>query len=172
MHNQQPPASNTAPERYRTLLEINNAVISNLTREALFHAIASALRRVIPFDRTAIFLHDPKKDVLRLFVLESFLPSSYFTVGLEMAPGESHVGWVFQSRRPLLRRNLEKERQYPMEDHALADGVRSYVVVPLVAREKTIGVLAVASTRTNQYSEATPPSSKRPQTRSPSPSKT
>jgi len=154
MDNQQPPASNAAPERYRTLLEINNAVISNLTRDALFHAIASALRRVIPFDRTAIFLHDPKKEVLRLFVLESFLPSSYFTVGLEMAPGESHVGWVFQSRRPLLRRNLEKERQYPMEDHAFADGVRSYVIVPLVAREKTIGVLAVASTRTNQYSEA------------------
>ena len=154
MDSPQPPAPDAAAERYRTLLEINNAVISSLRQEALFHSIASALHRVIPFDRTAIFLHDPRKDVLRLFVLESVLPSSYFTVGLETAPGESHVGWVFQSRRPLLRRNLEKERQYPMEDRAVADGVRSYVVVPLVAREKTIGVLAVASTRTNQYSEA------------------
>jgi formate hydrogenlyase transcriptional activator len=141
-------------ERSRTLLDINNALISNLTQEALFRAIAQALRRVVPFDRTAIFLHDPDKDVLRLFVLESSLPSSYFTVGLEMAPGESHVGWVFRHQRPLLRRDLERERQYPMEDHALADGVRSYVIVPLMARGKTIGALAVASTTTNQYSEA------------------
>jgi len=140
-------------ERSRTLLEINNAVISNLTQEALFHAVAQALRRVVPLDRTAIFLHDPKKDVLRLFVLESFLPSAYFTVGLEMPPGESHVGWVFQNQRSLLRRDLEREREYAMEDRAFADGVRSYVIVPLVARGKAVGVLAAASTLAHRYSE-------------------
>jgi hypothetical protein len=41
-------------ERYRTLLEINNAIISSLTRDALF-AIAQALRRIVPFDCTAVF---------------------------------------------------------------------------------------------------------------------
>src|SRR5262245_18049021 len=113
-----------AERRQRLLLEINNAVISNLTREGLFHAIAQALRHVVPFERTAIFLHDAQRDVLRLFVLEASIASTYFTVGLEMASTESHVGWVFQHRRPLLRRDLQKERQYPMEDRALADGVR------------------------------------------------
>src|SRR5919109_2538355 len=85
-------------ERYRTLLDITNALVANLTREALFTAIAAALRRVVPFDRTAIFLHDPQRDVLRLFVLESLLPSSYFGVGLEIPASESHVGLVFQQR--------------------------------------------------------------------------
>src|SRR5207249_9301765 len=77
-----PPGEGTPGEtdRHRTLLEINNALIANLTREALFHAIARALRRVVPFERTAIFLHDAEKDVLKLFILESSLPSSYFTV--------------------------------------------------------------------------------------------
>src|SRR6058998_249261 len=140
-------------ERYRTLLEINNALIANLTRDALFRAIAEAVRRVVPFDRTAIFLHDPERKVLRLFVLESSLSSEYFQVGLEIEPGKSHVGRVFQNQRPLLRRDLEKERQYEMEDRALADGVRSYVIVPLVARGVSVGVLALASIRTNQYSD-------------------
>jgi len=140
--------------RYRTLLEITNAVVSNLTREALFHAIARALRRVMPFDRTAIFLHDPERDVLRLSVLESSLPSDYFAVGLEMTPVDSHVGRVFQTRQPLRRRDLMTEREFPMEERALADGVRSYVVVPLVARGTSLGALAVASTRPDQYSEA------------------
>src|SRR5262245_8090616 len=100
-------------ERYQTLLAINNALVSNLTREALFHAIAEALRRVVPFDRTAIFLHDPARDVLVLYILESSLPSSYFRVGLELAAGESHIGEVFRCQRPLLRRDLVRDRQYP-----------------------------------------------------------
>ncbi|HSB80831.1 MAG TPA: sigma 54-interacting transcriptional regulator [Candidatus Methylomirabilis sp.] len=141
-------------ERYRTLLEINNAVISNLTREPLFHAIAQALRRVLPIDRTAIFLHDAEKDVLRLFMLESSLPSSYFFVGLEMPAGDSHVGWVFRHQRCRLRRDLETEREYPMEERAFADGVRSYVIVPLAVRGRTIGTLALASAQPHQYAES------------------
>jgi transcriptional regulator with GAF, ATPase, and Fis domain len=151
-----PPLNQKAPgdaDRFRTLLEINNAVISNLTQESLFQAIAQALRRVIPIARTAIFLHDPQKDVLRLSMLEATLPSAYFSVGLEMPPAGSHVGWVFQHRQPLHRRDLEEERQFPMEDRAYGDGVRSYVIVPLVVRERCIGTLAVASTKPNQYSE-------------------
>ncbi|MGE5848982.1 MAG: sigma 54-interacting transcriptional regulator, partial [Candidatus Methylomirabilota bacterium] len=154
----QPPPSpeRTAgeAERYRTLLEINNAIISNLTPEPLFRAIAQALRRVFPIGRSAIFLHHPERDVLRLFMLESSLPSRYFHVGLEMAPGDSHVGLVFRQQRSLLRRDLEVERQYPMEDRAYEDGVRSYIIVPLVVRGMAIGTLAVASTNPNQYSES------------------
>jgi formate hydrogenlyase transcriptional activator len=141
-------------ERYRTLLEINNAIISSLSRDALFHAVFEALRRAVPFDRSAIFLHDRERDVLRLLALEAFLPSQYFVVGLEVPSGESHVGWVFQHQQPLLRRDLETERQYPAEDLAFADGVRSYVMVPLVAKGTCAGTLAVASRTRNRYSQA------------------
>ena len=150
------PGSSTSPgqaERYRTLLEINNALVANLTREGLFHDISGALRKVIPFDRTAIFLPDPARDVLRLFVLESSLTSQYFVVGLEM-PGDSHVGRVFREQNLLVRRDLATEREYPTEEQAYADGVRSYILAPLVARGQSVGVLAVASVNSNQYSEA------------------
>ncbi|MDQ2869675.1 MAG: sigma 54-interacting transcriptional regulator, partial [Acidobacteriota bacterium] len=143
-----------AAERYRSLLEINNAIVSNLKQTDLFHAIAGALRRVLPFDRTAIFLHDPEKSVLRLFLLESSLPSTpYFAVGLEMDPGRSHVGLVFRERRYLLRNDLQTEREYPTEDLLLEDGLRSLVVVPLTARGRVIGTLDVTSTLANRYSD-------------------
>ena len=141
-------------QRYRTLLEINNAIISSLTRDALFRAIATAVGREVSFARTAIFLHDAAQDVLRLFVLESSLPSNYFDVGLEIPAASSHVGWVFQQRQPLLRRDLERERVFPAEDQAFADGVRSYVIVPIIARGRAIGTFAVAGTRAGQYDEA------------------
>ena len=141
-------------ERYRTLLEINNAVVGNLARETLFAAIAPALRRVLPFERIAIFLHDPGRDVLRLFVFESVIPSPYFVVGLEFPASESHMGRVFKNRTPLLRCDLETEREYPAEDLALADGIRAFISVPLIARGQVIGTLAIASTVAGRYSEA------------------
>ncbi len=147
------PASPGQAERYRTLLEINNALVENLTQEALFHAIAESLRRVLPFDRTAIFLHDQQRNVLRLFVLESSLTSKYFVVGLEMPVGDSHVGRVFQSQELLLCRDLATERHYSADEQAYADGVRSYIIVPLVVHGRSIGVLAVASVNPSQYSE-------------------
>jgi formate hydrogenlyase transcriptional activator len=140
--------------RYRTLLEINNALIANLTRDTLFRAIARALRQVVPYDRTAIFLHEPAREVLRLFVLESSLPSTYFVVGLELPVEDTHVGWAFRHRRVLLRYDLSVERRYPMEERAYEDGVRSYLAVPLLARDRCLGVLAVASTSTDRYDEA------------------
>jgi formate hydrogenlyase transcriptional activator len=149
-----PEGSAAETARYRTLLEITNAVISSLRQDALFHAIAEALRRVVAFERIAIFLHDPARDVLRLFVLESSLPTAYFTVGLEMPAGESHVGRVFRTQELLLRRDLTSERQYPMEDRAYEEGVRSFVIVPLVTRGTALGTLAVASVRPHQYSES------------------
>src|SRR5262245_28459615 len=154
MAQEQPPSRIGAAERYRSLLEVNNAIISTLTRQELFHAIAVALRRVVAFERIAMFLHDAAADVLKLFVLESSLETDYFVVGLEMPVNDSHVGWVFREQRGLLRRDLLSERQYPMEERALQDGVRASMIVPLVVRGRSIGTLAVASVTPGQYSEA------------------
>src|SRR5262245_58908613 len=108
------PTKDADAQFLRTLLEINNAVISSLTQEALFRAIASALRRIMPFDRTAIFLHDANKGVLRLFILESSLPTSYFTVGMEMPEEESHVGLVFREQRYRVCGGVGSGRRCPM----------------------------------------------------------
>jgi len=63
------------------------------------------------------------------------------------------VGWVLEHRKPLLRHNLEEERQFAVEENLLAAGIRSYVVVPLVARGAAFGTLNVGSKTPNRYSE-------------------
>ncbi|MGH9962349.1 MAG: GAF domain-containing protein, partial [Pyrinomonadaceae bacterium] len=141
-------------ERERTLLEINNALMSNLTQDDLFHAIAQALHRVVPFDRSAIFLHDPERDVLKLFMLETKVPSTNFVVGYEMTPNESTSGVAFQNQKAMLRRDLEQERQFPTEDLLFAEGFRALCAVPLVIRSRSIGTLSVTSQTKDLYSEA------------------
>jgi transcriptional regulator with GAF, ATPase, and Fis domain len=58
-------------ERFRTLLEINNAIVTSLRRDELLHAICEALKPVLPFDRAAINIYEPETDLLRLHALET-----------------------------------------------------------------------------------------------------
>ncbi len=140
-----------AAERARSLLAINNAVVLNLTRDALFRAITDALRPVMPFDRSTIFLHDEDRNVLRLVVAESAIPSDYFVPGLELPLDGSHAGSAFRNQRVFFRPDLAHERQYHGEDVLVREGFRSLVVVPLVVRGKSIGTLNLGSRNPLQY---------------------
>jgi len=66
---------------------------------------------------------------------------------------ESHHGWVFQHQRPIVRRDLEKELQFPTEQPNLEEEMRSYCAVPLVLRGESLGVMIVLSSEKNLYSD-------------------
>ncbi len=142
-------------ERWRTLLEINNAIITNLSQDELLRSIVEALRRVVPFERAALTLYLPEKRAFRFVAIEGSFVSDYFQPGLEIGSEESSVGWVFHHQRPILRRDLEKEHQYSNERRLAREGMRSHCVVPMIVRGKSIGTLNVASSTRNQYSDDT-----------------
>ena len=142
-----------AADRARTLLAINNAVVLNLTRDALFHAITTALRPVIQFDRSTIFLHDAQRNVLRLVSAESGVPSNDFVPGMELGLTSSHAGWTFTHQRPFYNPDLARTRTYPGEDILLHEGFRSLIVLPLIVQGKSIGTLNLGSMHPMQYGE-------------------
>ncbi len=142
-----------AADRARSLLAINNAVVLNLTQDALFHAITTALRPVVPFDRMTIFLFDAQKNVLRMVVAESAVPSDHFVPGFELTLDHSHAGFAFVNQRPFFNPDLAKTRTYPGEEVLYREGFRSLVVVPLIVRGKSIGTLNLGSERPMQYGQ-------------------
>src|ERR1700678_4335048 len=140
-------------EKNRILLQINNAIITNLTQPALLHSISEAFLRVVSFDRCAITLYEPERDTFRFLAVERDLPSDYFRAGLEHRPSETCVGWAFDHQRPLLRRDLEKEQQYANERRLVAEGIQSMCVLPLVFQGKSIGTLSLVSREKDRYSD-------------------
>ena len=136
----------------RSLLDINNAIITSLTEEALLRSISEALRPSILFDRCAITLYTPETDSFRFLAVEGALRSDYFQRGLEVGRAETSAGWVFEHRRPL-RRNLEEEQQFANESRLWAEGLRSLCAVPLMLRGECIGTLSVVSREKLRYSE-------------------
>ena len=137
-------------DRSRSVLEINNAIISSLTEEALLRSIAEALRRVVAFDVSALTLYLPERDTFRFLAVEGRVGS--FRVGQEIQHEDTSIGWVFDHQQPCLRRDLEKEQEYSNERLLAAEGMRSHCVVPLIARGSCIGTLNVASKKADQYS--------------------
>src|SRR5262245_51543182 len=102
-------------DRYRALLEVNNAVITNLRRDDLLPAICAALRRVMVFDAAALSIYEPKRNALRFFALEGEFRSQYFVKGLVLKLEDSVSGEAFHNQRPLFRRNIQTEQQYISE---------------------------------------------------------
>ena len=142
-----------AAERAQSLLAINNAVVLNLTQDALFRAITAALRRVVTFDRCTIFLHDAQKNVLLMTASDSSVPSRHFVPGMELPLDRSHAGWAFLNQRVFLNTDLREKRTYPGEDVLLDEGFRSLIVVPMVVRGRSIGTLNLGNQRPHGFGE-------------------
>jgi formate hydrogenlyase transcriptional activator len=141
-------------QKYRVLLEINNALITHLTEESLCHAVAEALRPVLPFDAVAFSIYQADRGTFRYALIEKQFAEDFFRTGEEVGRGETVSAWVFDHQQPAVRRDLETEQEYSNDRRLLAVGIVSYCVVPLISRGKSIGTLNVGSKTKSQYSDA------------------
>jgi formate hydrogenlyase transcriptional activator len=143
-----------AAQRRKALLDINNAIVTKLTRDELFSAIADALGRVIPFDRVSLSLYDPEANVLRLVSYAGpYRRDDYTPVGRVLDLNDSPVGRAFVSQKPVLRSDLEEERQTSSEQRAFGHGFRSMCSLPLIVRGNSIGGITVGSLTKRQYTD-------------------
>jgi len=143
-------------QRQHSLLEINNAIITNLTRDALFASAYEAIRRVVSFDRAGFLLYQPESNSLKLLSMEGEHDSDFFRVGKDYDLDESGISaWVLEHQEVARRGDLKREQQSPNEKRLVADeSIQSYCVVPLVSMGKSIGTFALWSEAQNRYSES------------------
>jgi formate hydrogenlyase transcriptional activator len=142
-------------QRKHTLLEINNAIITNLTRDALFASAYDAIRRVITFDRAAFLLYQPQSKTLKLVSMQGLNESEFFKVGREYDLQETQISaWVLEHQEVVTRGDLKREQQSLGEKRLVAEGIQSYCVVPLIAMGQSMGTFAVWSQTQNRYTSA------------------
>src|SRR5712671_2822479 len=145
-------SADSAEQRIRILLELNNSIITKLSQGELLLAVCASLQGVLPFNRSAITLYVPERDTLRIFAQNDEYASEFFSVGRELDRRDSHAGWAFDHQQPLIRRNLDKEKESSTERLLAEQGVRSICVAPLIVAGKSIGTLNLASNRADEYS--------------------
>lgn len=139
-------------EQNRSLLQINNAIITNLTQEALLRSISEVLHRVISFDRCAITLYQPERDTFRFLAVEGKLISDFFQPGIEYLRSETSVGWVYDHQQPRLCGNIQDSPLFANEQRLAAEGIQSICVLPMALQGKCIGTLSFVSREKDRYS--------------------
>ncbi len=98
-----------AEERWRVLLQVNNAVVTCLDRGTLLQAIADALRGVIPYDRMALVLDDPIDGGLKVLAVAGPVPSPPVIPVLTVWPRQgSRSGWIAETGLPVLTPGSER----------------------------------------------------------------
>lgn len=140
-------------DRYATILEVNRAAITEPGINEIFHGTCGAVKKVIPYDRMGLSLYAPDARVLKLVAATGCAPDSYYRVGLTMDCKETHHGWVFQHKKAILRRDLQREIEFEIEQHNVMEGIRSYCAVPLIIRGESVGVMIVLSSQKDRYSK-------------------
>src|SRR5437899_2258055 len=121
------------------LLEVSEAIAQQRDLPALFHDLAGRLHSVIEFDFLTLVLHDPVRNVMRLHILETRIPTEKAT-GME-TPIEGHPsGWVWETQQPLAIADVAEETRFPdfmprLREH----NVRSLAIFPLTTAQHRLG---------------------------------
>jgi formate hydrogenlyase transcriptional activator len=142
-------------EQAQLLLEINNAVVSHLELAPLLRAVSGCLRRAMPHDFAGLAMYDPEAGHLRVHGLNFPEGHPYFVEGqiipVEGTPG----GLAVKTGRPVLRHRPDPE-EFPAEvmKQALALGIKSGIVVPMIRHGETLGTLVISSFEESKYTEA------------------
>jgi len=135
-------------ERERLMLEVNNAVVSQLSLRELVRVITSCLRDVLQNDVTAVFLYDAEGHQFRSYTFDvpPTIPMINEDVGV---PIEGSLGGAaFQSGQPIFLTVRELESPLSDFDQAMVDGgLKAGGVVPLIAHDRRLGVLGVGRLR-------------------------
>ena len=141
-------------DRLRLLLEVSESIASHRDLEELFRDLAQRLPEIVPFDYINAVLHEPARDVMRLWLLVTATPST-ISPGLELPVDESPGGVVWKTQRPMTVNDVTQERRFPKLMAMLREnGVQSFCVVPLTTAQRRLGAMGFGSLQRRTYQEA------------------
>ena len=146
------PRKQATPFRERAelldfLLDVSAVTSETLDLDRLLPAVADFVNRVIPHDIYAILLYSEKINGLRIRYARGHRDEVVRNLVIPL--GEGITGIAASTRQPILVSDVRNDSRYL----PALDAVRSELAVPMVARNKLVGVIDIQSTRLNAFSD-------------------
>jgi formate hydrogenlyase transcriptional activator len=142
-------------DRLRLLLDVTNQVVSNLELRDLLRAISQDVRRVMQCDYAGLSLPDAENKQLRLYALDFPEGKGFFHEELVYSIEGSPSGTAFRTMKPLtLQSPFAGWLDSPIAQIAVREGLKSVCCLPLISRNRAIGVLVLGRLRDDAFSQA------------------
>jgi PAS domain S-box-containing protein len=142
-----------AEDRLQLLLEVTNQLVSNLRLHDLLRAISASIRRVMHCDLVSVCFPDTEMNRLQTFVLD--FPESKGLIREEFfTPIEGSLsGLVFSSGKPWVGSASDILQLGLKDEAAIPEGLKTGCILPLVSRNRVLGVLCLGRLEENAFSQ-------------------
>lgn len=139
-------------DRLKLLLEVNNTVVSVLDLRELLNAVSASLRRLVPHEYASLSLYDPENHRLNIHALDFPASKGMLTEGLSVPVEGSPPGRALTTRQAVFITSNDIE-QYGSDiaGRILAEGLKSALHLPLIAHDRPLGTLTVASLKEETF---------------------
>jgi formate hydrogenlyase transcriptional activator len=142
-------------ERLQLLLDVTNQVVSNLELRDLLRAISQDVRRVMQCDYAGLSLPDAENKQLRLYAVDFPDGKGFLREDLLYSIEGSPSGAAFRTTKALtLQSPFTGWLNYPIVQIAVREGLRSFCFLPLISRNRAIGVLVLGRLRDDAFGQA------------------
>lgn len=141
----------TQLELYRRLMEISRDLASTLDLDPLLNRIIEAARDIINAEAASILLYD---DAGKQLYFQAATNMDPLMRGLSV-PMDSIAGWIITNRQPVRISDVNKDQRYFKKiAKTVSFATQSIMGVPLITKDKVVGVLEVLNKQHGEFSEA------------------
>jgi diguanylate cyclase (GGDEF)-like protein len=137
--------------RADVLRRVTSAVTSGRDLAAVVPVFAAEMAAVVPFERLACGFVNESGDYIEMV---SHPEGTAWGLGGVLPIVGSGPGFVALNDRPVVQSDLVHDHRFLEDMKLLDEGLRSYALFPLRAREHTIGVLALGNQRAFAFDDA------------------
>jgi formate hydrogenlyase transcriptional activator len=137
-------------QRLELLLDLTNRVVSKLDLRELLREVSASIRRVMQCDGVGVVLSDPKTDQLRLYAFDHPGEKGVVNEGdIISAEHSKTLIKAFRTSQPVWVAEVDSMAD-PL---ASAEGLKSLYHLPLISRERVLGVLSLVNSGGNVFAE-------------------
>jgi len=131
-------------ERLKLLLNLTSRITSNLKFRELLREIAANIREVIQADAAGIAFYDAASAKSRIYVVDFPNARGFVKEEILVTPGDAFMR-AWESSKPVtLAANDRKELGTEIYELVVAEGLNAHCLIPLVSRDRPVGVLILA----------------------------
>lgn len=138
------PAIAALEERVRvlsTLLGAGRDICSTLDLEEVLNRTFESIEKVLRAERSSVWRYDAESRTLSFRMMRGGVPDESIRA-LRMKLGEGVVGWVAQTRQPVVISDVSKDPRWSRRvDEKTEFRTRSLLCIPLLAYDRLVGVI-------------------------------
>jgi len=147
-------ALETRNQEIQALYQADERILRNVTLQQVFQTLVDVAVDTLDADRSVVFAWDEEQTKVVPRISRGFSPETLKVLAFKK--GEGIIGSILETGEPAIVRRIDlNEFREDIRDALIAEGVRSFIHLPIIVDHKIVGVFNVGFTRPNLINDDT-----------------